>query len=365
MKGARGVLINITGGTRHDAVRGRRGGQPDPRGGRSRSQHHLRLDLRREAGRPDAHLGRRRPASMPSCGAGAGSSGARRRDRRAATPACARRLRLYPADLDAERRAAVAPQRAAARPAAHRGAEKRVPRPGEARPSRRRPPPRRRKTRRCAAAPLSRRSRSMPARPDRCRSAQPAVPPAAARAAARPKGRVPSLIERVTGVGRGAPCRAGAAAPRRRARAAARPPPRRRSRASTPLESGAAARRQQGRRSARHPRLPAPPGELECSPIEFDREFRRPPPGSLRLRGRTLKLLLPRNAGEGDRAKQGGGGWRAALEPQRVLLAALPRCVMAGPGEMPSPRRSTEHASKPTVSLARIAANGVLYPKPS
>ena len=34
---------------RHDAVRGRRGGQPHPRGSRSRRQHHLRLDLRRHA----------------------------------------------------------------------------------------------------------------------------------------------------------------------------------------------------------------------------------------------------------------------------------------------------------------------------
>ena len=43
---------------RHDPVRGRRGGQPHPRRGRPRSQHHLRLDLRREPGRPDARLGR-------------------------------------------------------------------------------------------------------------------------------------------------------------------------------------------------------------------------------------------------------------------------------------------------------------------
>ena len=41
---------------RHDPLRGRRGGQPHPRGSRSRSQHHLRLDLRREARRQDADL---------------------------------------------------------------------------------------------------------------------------------------------------------------------------------------------------------------------------------------------------------------------------------------------------------------------
>ena len=44
---------------RHDPVRGRRGGQPHPRGSRSRRQHHLRLDLRRHDAGPHARVGGR------------------------------------------------------------------------------------------------------------------------------------------------------------------------------------------------------------------------------------------------------------------------------------------------------------------
>ncbi len=56
MKGARGVLINITGGPDMTLVRGRRGREPHPRGSRSRGEHHLRLDLRRGARGPYPHL---------------------------------------------------------------------------------------------------------------------------------------------------------------------------------------------------------------------------------------------------------------------------------------------------------------------
>ena len=51
---------------RHDPVRGRRGGQPHPRGGRPRRQHHLRLDLRRRSSPARCASRSSRPASMPS-----------------------------------------------------------------------------------------------------------------------------------------------------------------------------------------------------------------------------------------------------------------------------------------------------------
>ena len=44
---------------RHDAARGRRGGQPHPRGSRRRRQHHLRLDLRCHDAGPHARVGGR------------------------------------------------------------------------------------------------------------------------------------------------------------------------------------------------------------------------------------------------------------------------------------------------------------------
>ena len=59
MKGARGLLISITGGKRPDPVRGRRGGDPHPRGGRSRRQHHPRRHLRGGAGGHHPRVGRR------------------------------------------------------------------------------------------------------------------------------------------------------------------------------------------------------------------------------------------------------------------------------------------------------------------
>ena len=57
MKGARGVLINITGGLDMTLLRGRCRREPHPRGGRFGRQHHLRLDLRRLAPGSDAGLG--------------------------------------------------------------------------------------------------------------------------------------------------------------------------------------------------------------------------------------------------------------------------------------------------------------------
>ena len=59
MKGARGLLISITGGSRPDPVRARRGRHPHPRGGRSGSQHHPRRHLRREPRRHHPRLGGR------------------------------------------------------------------------------------------------------------------------------------------------------------------------------------------------------------------------------------------------------------------------------------------------------------------
>ena len=57
MKGAKGLLISITGGKRPHAVRGRRGRDPHPRGGRSGRQHHRRRDLRREPRRHHPRVG--------------------------------------------------------------------------------------------------------------------------------------------------------------------------------------------------------------------------------------------------------------------------------------------------------------------
>ena len=56
MKGAKGVLINITGGPGPDAVRSRAGRQPHPRGSGSRRQHHLRQHHPGRHGRPHPRL---------------------------------------------------------------------------------------------------------------------------------------------------------------------------------------------------------------------------------------------------------------------------------------------------------------------
>ena len=59
MKGAKGLLISITGGTRPHALRGRRGGNPHPRRGRPGRQYHRRRHLRRGPRRHHPRLGRR------------------------------------------------------------------------------------------------------------------------------------------------------------------------------------------------------------------------------------------------------------------------------------------------------------------
>ena len=51
LKGAKGVLINITAGPGPHALRARRGGEPHPRRGRPGGQHHGRLDARPGDGR--------------------------------------------------------------------------------------------------------------------------------------------------------------------------------------------------------------------------------------------------------------------------------------------------------------------------
>ena len=57
MKGARGLLISITGGKDLTLVRGRRGRHPHPRGGRPGGQHHRRRDLRRKPRRHHPRFG--------------------------------------------------------------------------------------------------------------------------------------------------------------------------------------------------------------------------------------------------------------------------------------------------------------------
>ena len=113
-----------------------------------------------------------------------------------------------------------------------------------------------------AAAPSSRRSRPTPGRraPD---AADPAGGPGRRRRRATPrpspKAAVPSLIERVTGVGRAAAARRAAAAAACSRSAPARQPAQPRLGLA---RAGATGRRAQGRGPARHPGLPAPPGEL-------------------------------------------------------------------------------------------------------
>ena len=59
MRGARGLLISITGGPDLTLVRSGRGGNAHSRGSRSGSQYHSRGDVRRYTGRHDAGLGGR------------------------------------------------------------------------------------------------------------------------------------------------------------------------------------------------------------------------------------------------------------------------------------------------------------------
>ena len=107
-----------------------------------------------------------------------------------------------------------------------------------------------------------------------------------------------------------------------------------------PRNDGAVARR--SAHAVRQPRF------LERYPIEPDREATAPsgslcsPPSPLAGEG-TLKSLLPRNAGEGDHAKQGGGG-------------AAARCSNLN-GFAPSsfPRNSGTHRRRCTDHSSRMA----------
>ena len=200
MKGARGVLINITGGLDMTLFEVDEAANRDPRGGRSRRQHHLRLDLRREAGRQDAHLGRRHRHRRRTR-AGAGAAGARRAQRRRRARLARYRLRLHPADADAERGRPPPPRSGQAAPP---HAEARA-KPGEPAPA----AGGGRKRGGARAAPLSRRGRSIRDRARPVPIAHPAVRSPQSRrrrrraaTPSRGQGRVPSLIERVTGVGR-------------------------------------------------------------------------------------------------------------------------------------------------------------------
>ena len=128
-----------------------------------------------------------------------------------------------------------------------------------------------------------------PARPTPV--AQPAVPPVggAARDATPRQGRVPSLIERVTGMARSRP-----AAPPAPPRAAAPSAPAGNAAAPAAAAAGAARRaapgagqNEQGGRSARHPGFPAPPGELTEN--RSDRGVMRRQPNYRRSRFRPEK----------------------------------------------------------------------------
>ena len=221
MKGARGVLINITGGldmtlfeVDEAANRIREEVDPDANiifGSTFDEKLDGRMRISVVATGIDAELERRRPARRSA------------RPEPAAMPPIARhRLGLYPADPDAERRQP-----------AHRAerSPRRAPRPetrtkrGRARPAGRRGGGKRGAAQRRLYRAAAGRCRPGPAGADRRGLPCPACAPPA-EAAPRPKGRVPSLIERVTGVGRAGP-------PRRwRRRAKPRPPAGGRSRRS-------------------------------------------------------------------------------------------------------------------------------------
>ena len=75
MRGARGVLINITGGFDMTLFEVDAGRQPNPRGGRRRRQHHLRLDVRSDAEGPDAGVGGRHRHHAGTAGGGCAAAG--------------------------------------------------------------------------------------------------------------------------------------------------------------------------------------------------------------------------------------------------------------------------------------------------
>ena len=102
MRGARGLAHLHHRRPRHDALRGRRGGEPRPRGSRGGRQHHLRRHLRRGPRRHHPRVGR---GDRHRAGAGAGADRAadRRHGRAHAPPEVGRRA-------GAGRRCAAQPQ---------------------------------------------------------------------------------------------------------------------------------------------------------------------------------------------------------------------------------------------------------------
>ena len=76
IEGAKGILLNISGGIRHGALRGQRGGGDHRQRGRPRRQHHLRRGHRRCPGRRDqGHGHRHRFRPCHTAGASAGCRG--------------------------------------------------------------------------------------------------------------------------------------------------------------------------------------------------------------------------------------------------------------------------------------------------
>ena len=95
INGARGVLMNITGGPDLSLLEGQRGGGDHRRERRPGGQHHLRRGHRRGHGRLAAHHGHRHGASSPSARS--------RRRRRAACSAAVRSSRSPPSNSSSSR----------------------------------------------------------------------------------------------------------------------------------------------------------------------------------------------------------------------------------------------------------------------
>ena len=250
MKGARGVLINITGGLDMTLF------EVDEAANRIREE--VDPDANIIFGSTfDEKLDGRMRISVVATGIEAEAAAAAPGHQPGQQPAGSGRVKLAAATTGGYTQPVLTQNAAAPKTEPSRS----EPRP-ESAPEPCRPPPRQRKARPCATArfiapqPVD----AGPARP--VPLTQPAVPRGLRCRPPRAKGRVPSLIERVTGVGR-----ARVAAAARRAGKASRS---RRPRGSPPrgpatvdaARAGRAAEREQGRRSARHPSLPAPPSQL-------------------------------------------------------------------------------------------------------
>ena len=278
MKGARGVLINITGGTdmtlfEVDEAANRIREEVDPEANiifgstfDEKLAGSMRISVVATGIEAEAHQEHARAALR-----GPG--------RRPRTPAARHGDRLYVAGADAERGGARFTWRSPGIPNSPAAAEPRVEAPAE--PALPAASAAESAAVRAGAFIAPRPADPGPARPTPV--AQPAVPAAggAAREAAPRQGRVPSLIERVTGMARSRPAAPPAApraaAPSAPSAAAAAPAdaaagvPRRAAPGANPAqnpgaEPGPGRGAEQGRRSARHPGLPAPPGELTGEP---------------------------------------------------------------------------------------------------